>query len=74
LVARGLAQLLKLRLDENRKNQSSAATKILVWTRDAKGVDDALLKGKKLNEITILDWFSALNEECRDEARKVWAE
>lgn len=73
-VARGLARLLKLRLDDNRNYQSSAATKILVWTRDAKGVDDALLKGEKLDKITILDWFSALTGECREEARKVWAE
>ncbi len=73
-VARGLARLLKLQLDDNRNNQISDATKILVWTRAEKGVDDALLKGEKLNEITILDWFSALDERCRDEARKVWAE
>jgi len=39
-----------------------------------KGVDDALLKGEKLNEITILDWFSTLDEKCREEARKVWDE
>ena len=73
-VVRQLARLLKLRLDDNRNNQSSAATKILVWARTEKGVDDALLKGEKLNEITILDWFSALDEKCRNEARKVWAE
>ena len=73
-VARGLARLLKLRLDDNRNYQSPDATKILVWTRAEKGVDDALLKGEKLTEITILDWFSALTGECRDEARKVWAE
>lgn len=73
-VARQLARLLKLRLDDNRRNQSSAATKIFVWTRTEKGVDDALLKGEKLNEITIPDWFSTLDEKCRDEARKVWAE
>lgn len=74
VVARQLARLLKLRLDDNRKNQSSAATKIFVWAGDAKGVDDALLQGEKLNEITVLDWFSALRERCREEARKVWAE
>lgn len=73
-VARQLARLLKLRLDDNRRNQSSAATKIFVWTKIEKGVDDALLKGEKLNEITILDWFSTLDDKCRDEARKVWAE
>ena len=74
VVARGLARLLKLRLIDNRDNQSTAETKIFVWARDAKGIDDALIKGEKLKEITILDWFSALDEKCRDEARKVWSE
>ncbi len=73
-VARQLARLLKLRLDDNRRNQSSAATKIFVWARTEKGVDDALLKNEKLNEVTILDWFSTLDEKCRDEVQKVWAE
>lgn len=73
-VARGLARLLKLRLDDNRNNQSSDSTKILVWTQAEKGVDDALLKGEKLNEITIPDWFSAPGDKCREEARKVWAD
>lgn len=73
-VARQLARLLKLRLDDNQNNQSFAATKIFVWTRTEKGIDDALLKGEKLYETKILDWFNALNEECRDEARKVWTE
>lgn len=73
-VARQLAKLLKLRVDDNRNDQASAATKILVWTRKAKVIDDALLKGEKLNEITILNWFTALDEKCRDEARQVWDE
>lgn len=73
-VARGIARLLKLRLDDNRNNGSSGATKIFAWTQSEKGIDDALLKGEKLNEITISDWFSALDERCREEARKVWAE
>jgi len=74
VIARQLARLLKLRLDDNRNNQSSAATKIFAWAQNAKGVDDALLQGEKLNEITVMDWFSVLDEKCRDEARKVWAE
>ena len=73
-VARQLARLLKLRLDDNQNKQSFDATKIFVWTRTEKGIDDALLKGEKLYETKILDWFNALDEECRDEARKVWKE
>ncbi|HLM60557.1 MAG TPA: hypothetical protein VK308_07130 [Pyrinomonadaceae bacterium] len=61
------------RLDDNRKSRSPAATKILAWSQPEKGIDDALLQSKKLDEITILDWSSALNNKCRDEVRKVWA-
>lgn len=73
-VVRQLAKLLKLRLHDNRINLSESATKILAWTRAEKGIDDALLKGERLNEITILDWYSALNERCREEVRNVWEE
>jgi hypothetical protein len=50
------------------------ATKILSWTRAEKGVDDALLKGEKLEALNIPDWFSALDENCRAEVRNVWEE
>lgn len=73
VVARQLARLLKLRLDNNRQSQSFASTKIIVWDRTRKGIDDALLNSEKLNEITVLEWFSELNEKCRDEAQKVWS-
>lgn len=73
-VARQLARLLKLRLNDNRTYESPTATKILVWERTEKGIDDALLKGERLDEITILDWFSALNAQYREEVRKVWEE
>lgn len=73
-VARGLARLLKLRLDNNREHQSFTDTKFFAWSRAEKGIDDALLKGEKLTEITVQNWFSALDEKCRDEVRKVWAE
>ena len=71
-VVRQLARLLKLRLDDNRTYESPAATKILVWERTEKSIDDALLKGERLDEITIPDWFSALDERCRQEVRNVW--
>lgn len=74
VVARQLSRLLKLRLDDNRNNGSAAATKIFVWERGAKGIDDALLQGERMNEITFLDWFSALDEHCRNEVSKVWDE
>ena len=73
-VVRQLARLLKVRLDDNRKSLSPASTKIFSWARSEKGIDDALLKNEKLDEITIVEWFSALDEQCREEVRKVWEE
>jgi hypothetical protein len=73
-VFRQLARLLKLRLDDNRKSLSPASTKIFSWARSEKGIDAALLKNEKLDEITVLNWFSAPDGECREEVRKVWEE
>jgi len=73
-VVRQLARLLKLRLDDNQTTQTASVTKILAWSRTEKGIDEALLKGEKLDEITILDWFSALDEAARVEVRKIWEE
>jgi len=73
-VVRQLARLLKLRLDDNQTTQTASVTKILAWERTEKGIDDALLKGEKLAEMTILDWFSALDEAARVEVRKIWEE
>jgi Domain of unknown function (DUF3854) len=70
-VARQLAKLVKLRLQTS-KNQ--AETKILTWTESEKGVDDALLKGENLREISFREWLSALGEKCLEEVRKVWFE
>lgn len=68
-VARQLAKLLKLRFDDV---GNKAETKILVWTENEKGVDDALLKGEDLREISFAEWLSALGEKCRDEVLKIW--
>ncbi len=71
-VVRQLARLLKLRLDDNQGNGFYAETKILAWSRKEKGIDDALLRAGKLEELTIAAWFSALGEESREEVRNVW--
>jgi DNA primase len=70
-VARQLAKLVKLRFDDV---GNQAETKILVWTDNEKGVDDALLKGEDLLEISFAEWLSVLGEKCRDEVRKIWDE
>lgn len=71
-VVRQLARLLKLRHTDSRVPNLSAVTKILSWSRSEKGIDDALLRGEKLDELTLTDWLSALNEPSREEFRKVW--
>lgn len=71
-VARQLSKLLKLRFDDNRKYNSNAVTKILVWSRAFKGVDDALLNRENVQAVNVVDWFSRLNENCRMEVRRVW--
>lgn len=71
-VVRQLARLLKLRLDDNQGNGFYAETKILAWSRKEKGIDGALLRAGKLEELTIADWFSALGEESCEEVRNVW--
>lgn len=71
-VARALGKLLKLRLDDNREKQSFAETKIFTWSQSAKGIDDALLSGEKLAELTVSDWLCRLNESSRAEVSKIW--
>jgi len=70
-VVRQLAKLLKLRFD-NQTKSAKFSTKILTWTRTEKGIDDALLKGEKLEKITVLEWFSALDNQSRIEVQKTW--
>ena len=71
-VAHALARFLKLRLEDCRTNQIPAETMILAWSRAQKGIDDALLSGEKLDELTITDWYCALGEKSREEVKNVW--
>lgn len=71
-VVRQLARLLKLRFIDSRENNLTSETKILSWSRRSKGIDDALLSGEKLDELTIADWLSELTETSREEVSKIW--
>lgn len=71
-VVRQFARLLKLRLTDNQVNNLTAETKILAWSRRSKGIDDALLSGEKLDELTVTDWLCELNEASREEVGKIW--
>lgn len=70
MVMRQISKLLKLRLLDNQTNKTKVSTKILTWARTAKGIDDALLQGEKPEQISILDWFSALDQQSRIEVQK----
>jgi hypothetical protein len=71
-VVRQFARILKRRLKGGRENRLSPETKILSWSRAVKGIDDALLQGEELEEMTVADWFSVLNDESREEVKNVW--
>lgn len=70
-VARQVAKLVKLRYHTS---ENQAETKMIVWSENEKGVDDALLKDVNLREISFLEWLSILNEKCLEEVRKIWKE
>ena len=71
-VLRQLAKLLKLRLQYGMEQEIQNSTKIISWSRAEKGIDDALLKGEKLEELTVADWYSTLGDKSREEVRTVW--
>ncbi len=47
---------------------------MLAWSRNEKGIDDALMSGEKMDELEIPDWFSALDKNARMVVQKVWDE
>jgi hypothetical protein len=55
-----------------RENALSGEAKILLWSRAVKGIDDAILKDDKLEELTVAGWFPVLNDESREEVKNVW--
>ncbi|MEP7037996.1 MAG: DUF3854 domain-containing protein [Acidobacteriota bacterium] len=73
-VLRQIARLLKLRFQTNSEQKIQTSTKILAWSRDEKGIDDALMSGEKIYELEIPDWFSALDKNARLVVQKVWEE
>ncbi|MBA3633886.1 MAG: DUF3854 domain-containing protein [Acidobacteria bacterium] len=73
-VLRHIARLLKLRFQTNSEQKIQTSTKILAWSRDEKGIDDALMSGEKIYELEIPDWFSTLDKNARMAVQKVWEE
>jgi hypothetical protein len=73
-VARGFARLLKLQLNQTSDDQSFAATKVIVWESLQKGIDDALLNGERLKDVSPSEWYSSLPVKCREAVQQVWTE
>ena len=73
-VLRQIAGLIKLRLQSAAEKEIRTSTKILTWSREEKGIDDALAKNQKISEMTVPNWVLSLDEQCRETVRKVWEE
>ncbi len=64
-VIRQLARFLRLRLADNRTNDSHFPTEILYWNAEHKGIDDALLNASEIIALTIPQWISKISNESR---------
>ena len=73
-VLRQIARLLKLRFQTGSEQEIQTSTKIIAWSREEKGIDDALMSGEKIYEVEITDWFAALDKNARNVVQKVWQE
>jgi hypothetical protein len=73
-VLRQIVRLLKLRFHAGGDREIYTSTKILTWSKEEKGIDDALAAGLNINEISIPDWLASLDENCRQLVRQVWEE
>ncbi|MEQ1606444.1 MAG: hypothetical protein ABL999_16405 [Pyrinomonadaceae bacterium] len=67
-VARAMASLLAIRIREQQFLSCDKPTKILVWDRRFKGIDDALIAGASLKCLEVSDWLRSLTPECFNEA------
>ena len=65
-VARAFANLIQLRIIDAEKYGYSTQLKILNWSPNLKGLDDALLEKLSISFITVQEWFDSLDEICRD--------
>lgn len=63
-VARAVARLLGLRLDDSEKYNYNPQVKILAWDTGVKGFDDALLQGISIAEQTPGEWLQSLSRDC----------
>lgn len=69
-VARSVASLIALRLQEQRFLRCRQPTNLLTWARRFKGIDDALLAGVSTKKLDIGEWLEQLTPECFEAAQR----
>ncbi|MBX3295440.1 MAG: hypothetical protein KF762_06990 [Acidobacteria bacterium] len=67
-VARALAALVRLRYADQKVLAINDDVRILTWDRSIKGIDEALLAGLPIQQLTIREWLKYLTPECREQA------
>lgn len=63
-VARALAALLRLRYTDQAAHRYDEDVRIVTWDRSVKGIDDALLSGLRLENLTVAEWLKCLTPGC----------
>jgi hypothetical protein len=73
-VARSLASLLCLRLQDQEKYRYDQSVRILMWESAVNGavngIDDALLQNVPISQVSPLVWFDTLTKRCRSEVER----
>lgn len=67
-VARALAALVRLRMEDQRRFEYDNDIRIITWDRSVKGIDEALLSGHTLGSLTVAEWLKALRPDCFEQA------
>jgi hypothetical protein len=67
-----LASLIAERFQHAASQPLTNSAKIVVWDGQAKGIDDAVLQGIRLNSLTIPQWLTTLQGKPLERVREVW--
>lgn len=72
-VARALAKLLSSILAQRTPGVHNRI-KILTWSCEYKGIDDALLENVPIISRSIFEWYESIGEKCRNETKLILPE
>ena len=68
------AQMAALIASRVQSEKTPLTTRIAVWDRRAKGIDDAALARVEISSVSITGWFESLPSEFRDLVKERWSE